>query len=229
MLRYFLTFRAETPFAAADRAPLMAVLRSTSGMRSALVHTPSEAQDPYLHDGPPPQLMVECAFPTIEALEAAIGTQGGLAPLAAPGCLPSLAGAAVTQQAMLAREFSVPDPLFRTEPGVPYCTYQVAYEGMAEDLNLWLSHYVAHHIPLMARFPGIRGLEMFTRLDWCSALPWRRVGFMQRNKVVFDSAAALNAALQSPIRAEMRADFHRFPPFTGETTHYPMTTLNVIL
>ena len=43
----------------------------------------------------------------------------------------------------------------------------------------------------MARFPGIRQIEICTRIDWCGFLPWRRVDHMQRNKVVFDSAAAL--------------------------------------
>jgi hypothetical protein len=50
---------------------------------------------------------------------------------------------------------------------------------------------------------------------------------MQRNKVVFDSPAALTAALNSPVRHEMRAAFHRFPSFTGPITHFPMTTRTV--
>jgi hypothetical protein len=79
----------------------------------------------------------------------------------------------------------------------------------------------------MKRFPGIRELEIYTRLDWCGFLPWRRVDYMQRNKVVFDDAASLNAALNSPVRDEMRIDFKQFPPFTGGNTHYPMATLTV--
>jgi uncharacterized protein (TIGR02118 family) len=121
----------------------------------------------------------------------------------------------------------VPDPRFRTEPGELPCTYLVAYEGTAENVPLWLSHYIARHAPIMQRFPGIRELEICTRLDWCGFLPWRRVDYMQRNKVVFDDAAALTAALNSPVRHEMRADFRKFPPFTGGNSHYPMATLTV--
>jgi hypothetical protein len=51
---------------------------------------------------------------------------------------------------------------------------------------------------------------------------------MQRNKVVFDSPAALAAALNSPARHEMRAAFRRFPPFTGPITHFPMATTTVL-
>ena len=62
----------------------------------------------------------------------------------------------------------------------------------------------------MRRLPGIRELEIYTRIDWISALPWPRLEYIQRNKVVFDDAAALAAALQSPIRSAMRADFCAF-------------------
>jgi hypothetical protein len=76
----------------------------------------------------------------------------------------------------------------------------------------------------MARLPGIRELEIYTRLDWVSVLPFRRVTFMQRNKVAFDSADALTHALNSPIRHELRACFKTFPSFTGPTTHHAMAS-----
>jgi hypothetical protein len=45
---------------------------------------------------------------------------------------------------------------------------------------------------------------------------------MQRNKVVFDSAAALAHSLTSSVRVELREDFNTLPPFRGATPHYPM-------
>ncbi len=48
---------------------------------------------------------------------------------------------------------------------------------------------------------------------------------MLRNKVVFNSAAALN----SPVHHEMRADYKTFPRFTGPVSHYPMATLSVFI
>jgi hypothetical protein len=80
----------------------------------------------------------------------------------------------------------------------------------------------------MARFPGIRQVEIYTCIDWCGGLPWPRVAHMQRNKVVFDDRAALTAALNSPVRHEMRAAFGRFPPFTGPVTHFAMATTTVL-
>jgi hypothetical protein len=79
----------------------------------------------------------------------------------------------------------------------------------------------------MARFPGIREVEVGTRIDWCGFLPWPRTDAMLRNKVVFDDANALTAALNSPVRHDMRADYLRFPAFSGTVTHFPMATRGV--
>jgi hypothetical protein len=76
----------------------------------------------------------------------------------------------------------------------------------------------------MAKLPGIRELEIYTPLEWRCPSHLRRVRHLQRNKVAFDSRAALAAALDSPVRREMRADFARFPPYRGRVTHYAMST-----
>jgi hypothetical protein len=208
-----------------ELAKLVGFLAATPGLRQALIFTPSSTSDPYLDDGPPPQLALQLYFDDIAALEAA--TSGHLRELATHGALQSLGSTNITQQAMAVRRYPVPDPTFRTPAGEFPCTYLVAYEGEAEDLNAWLAHYVADHPPIMARFPGIRQIEIYTCIDWCGLLPWPRVRHMQRNKVVFDSPAALTSALNSPVRHDMRASFGRFPPFTGPITHFPMATMTV--
>jgi hypothetical protein len=53
-------------------------------------------------------------------------------------------------------------------------------------------------------------------------MPLERVEHMQRNRVVFDTPEALTQALQSPVRHELRADFHKFPPYEGGSFHFPM-------
>lgn len=212
---------------AGDLAWLTDFLAATPGLQQALIHTPSSTSDPYLNDGPPPQLALQLYFDDIAALEAAVAGDGYLRRLVAPEVLRSLNGADVTQQAMLVRRFPVPDARFQTPAGDLPCTYLVAYEGAADDLTAWLTHYIADHPPIMARFPGIRQIEIYTCIDWCGGLPWPRVEHMQRNKVVFDNQAALTAALNSPARHEMRASFARFPSFTGPITHFPMATLTL--
>jgi uncharacterized protein (TIGR02118 family) len=165
-------------------------------------------------------LGLQLDFADIANLEAAVAPTGHLQALAS-----LISGAEVAQQAMLTRRFPVPDPTFPVPE--PHCTYLVSYEGEAEDANVWLAYYIAHHPPIMARFPGIREIEICTRIDSCGFLPFRRVNYLQRNKVVFDSPEALTAALNSPVRHEMRADFKKFPPYTGANTHFPMLTRTV--
>ena len=218
-ISWFAMFRGD---AEVSLGPLTELVARTPGLTNGLIYTPSITSDPYLNDGPPPVLGLQLNFSDLADMEAALAKDGHLQTL--PNLL---AGTTGTQQAMLSRHFPVPDARFRTPSGEPHCTYLVAYEGEAEDKNVWLSYYIAHHPPIMARFPGIRQIEISTRLDWCGFLPYPRVDFLQRNKVVFDSPAALTAALNSPVRHEMRADFKNFPPFNGGNTHFPMLTRTV--
>jgi len=227
----FLAFYARDPgarTAAADLAHAAEIVRSIPKLRRGLLMTPEEARDPYVEYPPPPQLAFQLYFDEIAALETAAGRGGTLQALARPGALPSVDKSVAAQQAMVVRAYPVPDPVFRTPEGALPCSDVIHYPGKAEDLNAWLGFYLESHVPLMQRLPGIRELELYTRLDWVSALPFPRVEHMQRNKVVFDSAAALAAALKSPIRAEMRADFLRFPPFTDGNRHNPMATRTIV-
>ncbi len=182
------------------------LVRGIRGLQKLHVYTPGRAHDPFLNDGAAPELVLQFYFDTLALLEAAC--DGALQPMA-PTC---------EVQAMRVLPFEVP------EPAMPLCTYLVAYEGKAEDEAAWHAHYLANHPPLMARLPGIRELEICLPVDWRSGPGWRRAQCMQRNKVGFDSAEALTAALNSPVRKEMRADYARLPAFSGRVTHYPMAT-----
>ena len=178
-----------------------------AGLEKVHVYTPGRAHDPFLNDGSPPPLALQLYFGSLAALEAAIA--GPLTPVKG----------ICEVQAMLVRPFAVPEP--RQDP---LCTYLVAYEGKADDENAWHAYYLAHHPALMAKLPGIRQLEIYTPVQWLCPPGWRRMECMQRNKVAFDSAEALTAALNSPVRKEMRADYAKLPPFSGRVTHYPMAT-----
>jgi uncharacterized protein (TIGR02118 family) len=227
-ISFFLTFRQPRPEARVSTAELarLGEIASTSrGLRKALAFTPASADDPYLDDGAPPLLTLQFYFSDIAALETALAADSELSALGSASLFPNLAGADMTQQAMLTRTFPVAEP---QSPPSPCCTYLVAYEGVADDPPAWLAYYVARHPPIMARLPGLRELEVYTRLDWCGALPTRRVDHLQRNKVVFDDEAALRAALKSPVRHELRADFRGLPRFSGPVTHYPLTTHTLI-
>ncbi len=109
--------------APAEPAGLPDIVAATPALRQGLIFTPSRTSDPYLDDGPPPQLGLQLYFDDIADLEAALAADGHLQRLAALG------GDGTVQQAMLVRRHPVPDPVFRTPPGELPCTYLVAYEG----------------------------------------------------------------------------------------------------
>lgn len=228
---FFLAFCARDAAArasAGDVARAVELVRAVQRLAKGIVYTPEVAPDPFVDYPPPPQLALQLYFEEIDALEAAIGPRGALQALALPDALPSVDKSGAEQQAMLVRALPIPDPVFRTPPGDLPCSDVIHYPGQAEDLNAWLEFYLESHAPLIARLPGIRTAEIYTRLDHVSALPWPRVDYIQRNKVVFDDAAALAAALRSPLRAEMRKDFLRFPAFTDGNRHNPMATHFVV-
>jgi len=107
-----------------------------------------------------------------DRVKAAIAADGHLQGLARPGAFPSLAGATATQQVMHARHFPIAGGGATKSPG---CSFLVHYPGPAQDMNAWLSHYIASHPPIMRRFPGIRQIEILSRVDWIDAMPFARV------------------------------------------------------
>ena len=192
------------------------------GLTQALVHTPLPADTPHAFADDPnrPDLAWQLYADQPEDMEAWLAPDGALNQ-ALPGLLAQMGtgGQVVQQQIMLNRHFPTAQ-----KAGVDSATYLVHYPGQAQDMNAWNTHYLNHHPDIMQTFPGIQGIEIYTRLDWVGGLPGPRVDFMQRNKVVFADAKALSAALLSPVIHDMRADFHRFPPFSGGNVHHPMAT-----
>jgi hypothetical protein len=214
----FLVWRDAPPPIEALRdalAPLRGLTRAL-----AFLATDPAPGDVFADDGPGPRLTLELGFADPAALENATAIWERK---------PALNGSTFSAQAMLGRRFATPDPLFRLGPGERPCTLLVAYPGVCEDLEAWLDHYDANHPPIMVRFPSIRDVATFRPLpDARLPATWARATAMQRNKVVFDSHTALRAALASPVRLEMRADYEVFPPFTGRPTHFPNVTFDLL-
>ena len=213
-------------------ADLERVTFAASGLRGlarGLAFTPISVQGdhPFARDSRGPQLALELDFDSADDLDAALSAEGPLAEILSHDALPSLSGAGAAHQRMIGRRFAVPDPVLGLASGERPCTLLVEYPGATADLEAWLDHYDAHHPPIMARFPGIREIATFRPAPSERALPCARATSMQRNKVVFDSAAALVAALTSPVMVEMRADLAGFPPFSGPPTHHPMATRRI--
>lgn len=194
------------------------------GLRRLIVHEPVSGQiDPRIATrDDAPACAIQCYFDELAPLEAALRADGAIHTALRKAALIELRTGTFTQQIMAVRRFTPQAPSGADEYLTQRCTYLVAYEGPADDFNAWLAHYLDGHPPLMLRLPAIREIEIYTCLDGTSGLPFARARAMQRNKVVFDDPGALANALASPIRDEMRRDFHTLPPFQGAAPHFAM-------
>ena len=207
-----------------DHQGLVAFVRGCPRLVEGHVMTPVAAHDPHyaaeLHTSP--VLILQLEFAEIADLEHALKPHGYLQKLAHDDMLPSLAGATASHHAMLTRRYPVAAPPHESANGL--LSYMVEYEGPAQDENAWHLFYVEGHPPLLAKFPGIRKIEIYTPALVISALPFPVRRTMQRNKTMWDDPEAMNAAMASPVRAALRKDFANFPKFEGAATHYPFRT-----
>ena len=98
-------------------------------------------------------------------------------------------------------------------------SYFVRYEGQAENPEAFLAHYRHRHLPLLARFPGIRRVVLHLPTAWQDPYPIQPDRFSLLVEMTFDSLQDLEAAVASEARAEARRDFARLPPFQGAVYH----------
>jgi uncharacterized protein (TIGR02118 family) len=173
-------------------------------------------KDPFVDDGPGPQFLIMLEFPSVDALAAAAQSPDFAAPLARKP-----EGLVLTADAMERRHHPVAGEA-EANPLVAPFSYSVRYHRPAEDEARFVDFYVDSHPPILGRLPGIRNVICYLPLPGIRAADLPSADYMLGNEVVFDTLDAFNAAMASEVRRELRADFKRFPPFSGANTHYPM-------
>lgn len=173
-------------------------------------------------DGPGPHFMLMLEFSAAEALERAVGSSDFRAPVSqAP------AGLALTADAMERRFYPVAAESEAMPLSAPF-SYSVRYHRPAEDEVRFVEFYLDNHPPLLGRLPGIRNVICYLPMSGAAVACLPRADYMLGNEVVFDTLEAFNAAMASEVRRELRADFKRFPPFSGQNTHYPMARRRLV-
>jgi uncharacterized protein (TIGR02118 family) len=95
----------------------------------------------------------------------------------------------------------------------------VRYEGQAASFEAFVARYRDEHVPILARFPGIRRIVLHTPVAWRDPFPVKPDRFLLLAQMIFDSQEDLDQALQSEARALAREDFAKFPPFEGTVYH----------
>ena len=106
-------------------------------------------------------------------------------------------------------------------------SYFVRYDIAVDDLEGFLRRYREMHVPMVARWPGLRRMTMHTPVAWQDPVPVSRGKAVLMAQLEFDSEAAMNKAFASPERVAAREDFKRFMTFEGTVTHQAMKSEEV--
>jgi hypothetical protein len=175
-----------------------------------------DTHDPFNDDGPGPLLIAMLRFAARADLDTALGHARFRESLA-----DRPAGIACTGTPMERRLFPLGGAAEPAPLRAPF-SYVVRYHHPADDVALFVSHYLADHPPILAKLPEIRSVLCYLPIDVGAANPLPAADYMLGNEVAFDSPDAFNAAMASPVRLELRAHFKSFPRFSGRNTHYPM-------
>jgi uncharacterized protein (TIGR02118 family) len=229
-IAYFLVYTGAAEFGDAVRGWLKgapsALFQAAPGVETVDLYTPERAaKDPYLHDGPGPLAMLQVGFRSRAELEACLSGAAFRATVVAPSPAPP-DKVAVAHDAMEQRFYPVAGEA-RPGPLRAPVSYVVRYQRPAENEAEFVEHYVSHHPQIQARFPGIRSIMCYLPIKWNDYTPIAPADYLLGNEVVFDSVDALEAALNSPVRHELREDFKTFPKFTGKNTHHAMRRMRL--
>jgi uncharacterized protein (TIGR02118 family) len=197
---------------------------SLAGLTAFDLYVPAAGRpkDPMVDDGLGPLLMMMLEFSSVAALEQAARSGNFVAPLST---LP--AGLKLSADAMQRRCYSVSGETAAMPLSAPF-SYCVRYHRPAEDEARFVDFYLTNHPPLLARLPGVRNVICYLPVHGIDPAGLPSADYMLGNEVVFDTIEAFNAAMASEQRRALRADFARFPRFTGPNTHYPMDRTRLV-
>lgn len=194
-------------------APLV---KDFPAIRRLEILTPAAGNDPLLREEDGPVLVAQMLFDTVADLEAAAQSDARMKARDDVANFPPFDGYA-RHQAMAYEPFALEDG----NDDAP-TVYHVQYHRPADDEEAFVNYYRRHHPPILALFPGIRKVAIYTPLEWKDASFITRNDLMLVNEVAFDSEDALNASLVSDVRLRAREDYNSFPPFEGPVSHTPM-------
>jgi uncharacterized protein (TIGR02118 family) len=178
--------------------------------------------DPMVNDGSGPLFLMMLEFSSMAALEQATQSRTFAAPLSS---LP--AGLELSADAMERLDYPVAGQTAAMPLSAPF-SYCVRYHRPADDEARFVDFYLTNHPPLLARLPNVRNVICYVPVRGSNPAGLPSADYMLGNEVVFDTFEAFNAAMASETRRELRADFARFPRFTGPNTHYPMDRTRLV-
>jgi hypothetical protein len=189
-------------------------LRRAGGIEAALWHVPETVADPCLGHASPRQAVLQLHFGSLQAMRRCLEAGSSLWHALQHWAAGDWPGGVSIQAMEMSMQSGSP-------PAGPSCAYVVGYEGQGGGRE-WARRYHSEHVDLMRRLPGIRQVEVHVRAPCPVGWPVPVRPWLLRNRAVFDDAAAMQAALESPARLAMRQHRHAMPPLGGANEHIAM-------
>ncbi len=208
-------------FAAPARAwfdpDALQVLLSLPGVAHVDMYSPADggARDPFVAAAAAPLVAAIAHFRTEADLRMAISSD-----TLGRWLRTTPAGTLLTATPMSRRVYAVDEP--RAEPRDSVYRYVVRYHGPSEAAAGFADHYERTHPPLLAKLPRIRAIECYRPIVALRTPQCEPADYLVGNEVEFDSAEDFNAAMASPARAALRADFEALPRTFRDNTHFAM-------
>ena len=188
------------------------------------IYTPAGGgHDPMLEKEPTPALVIQAQLEGLDCLSRMLDSKEFTDNIELIKSL-SPTNASLQQEALKLDTFKAPE----TTSTADCVSYLVNYQRPAEDEEHFIHYYRDHHPPILLKFPGLLRLELGYPQAWEPVKDIEWANRMLFCEVSFEDVNALNAALSSDIRKELRKDYETFPPFSGQVTHVPMRRYNVL-
>ena len=101
-------------------------------------------------------------------------------------------------------------------------SYFVRYDITGIDAGRFIERYREEHVPILARWPGIRRVILHSPAEWSDPFQVNRGRTVLLAQLEFSSRESMEEALRSKARADAREDFKQFPHFEGTVIHQAM-------
>ncbi len=204
-------------------APGLKALAELAGVERIDRYDLAEFDDPMTNDGKGPILTLQVCFSDVDSLEAGLRSSEFKTIADELAALP---GARLSHDAM---EMLFLPVAGEDEPGewTAPLSYVVRYHHPSVEPEAFVEFYITHHPQVEANFPDIRSIMCYVPIEFQAHADIHHENYMLGNEVVFDSTAALHAALTSPVLKDMKADSANIPDY-GHNTHFPMHRRRVV-
>ena len=104
-------------------------------------------------------------------------------------------------------------------------SYFIRYAGRSDDAEKFFEHYRTRHAAILRNYPGILACRLHKPIPWHDPVAVTKDDVLVLAELVFETADALDKALASAARQELRRDFQEFPKLVdGHIRHLAVAT-----